>query len=101
VYRSFESTDLQEEIEMANDNAELDIITLEFDDDSKIDCEILGIFEYEGTEYIALLPLDDSEDVYIYGYKEGEDSFELLDIEDDALFEKVAAELESILNEAE
>ena len=86
---------------MANENAELDIITLEFDDDSKIDCEILGIFEYEGTEYIALLPLDDSEDVYIYGYKEGEDSFELLDIEDDALFEKVAAELESILNEAE
>ena len=84
---------------MANENAELDIITLEFDDDSKIDCEILGIFEYEGTEYIALL--DDSEDVYIYGYKEGEDSFELLDIEDDALFEKVAAELESILNEAE
>lgn len=86
---------------MANENAELDIITLEFDDDSKTDCEILGIFEYEGTEYIALLPLDDSEDVYIYGYKEGEDSFELLDIEDDALFEKVAAELESILNEAE
>ncbi len=86
---------------MANENAELDIITLEFDDDSKIDCEILGIFEYEGTEYIALLPLDDSEDVYIYGYKEGEDSFELLDIEDDALFEKVAAELENILNEAE
>ena len=86
---------------MANENAELDIITLEFDDDSKIDCEILGIFEYEGTEYIALLPLDDSDDVYIYGYKEGEDSFELLDIEDDALFEKVAAELESILNEAE
>ncbi len=86
---------------MANENAELDIITLEFDDDSKIDCEILGIFDYEGAEYIALLPLDDSEDVYIYGYKEGEDSFELLDIEDDALFEKVAAELEAILNEAE
>jgi hypothetical protein len=100
VYRSFESTDLQEEIKMANENAELDIITLEFDDDSKIDCEILGIFEYEGAEYIALLPLDDSEDVYIYGYKEvGDDEFELVDIEDDDEFEKVVAEFDKIMDE--
>ena len=80
---------------------ELDIITLEFDDGAEVECEIMGVFDYEGKEYIALIPHDDSDDVYIYGYKEGEDSFELLDIEDDALFEKVAAELEAILNEAE
>ena len=51
-------------------------------------------------EYIALIPLDDSDDVYIYGYKEvGDDEFELVDIEDDAEFEKVAAEFDKITAE--
>lgn len=88
---------------MENENMELDIITLEFDDDSKEDCEVLGFFDYDGAAYIALLPIDeDSDDVYIYAYVELEDdSFELRDIEDDALFEKVAAELESILKDEE
>ena len=32
-------------------------------------------------DYIALIPLDDSDDVYIYGYNEvGDDEFELVDI---------------------
>ncbi len=77
-------------------------ITLEFEDDTKVDCEILGVFEYEDQEYIALVPDDDSDDVYIYGYKENEDdTFELVDIEDDALFEAVAAEFDKIIAEAE
>ena len=49
---------------------ELDIITLEFDDGGEVECEIMGVFDYEGKEYIALIPHDDSDDVYIYGYKE-------------------------------
>jgi hypothetical protein len=88
---------------MDNENKELDIITLEFDDDSKVDCEALGTFEYDGAEYMALLPLDgDSDDVYIYTYVElDDDSFELRDIEDDDLFARVAAELQSIFAEDE
>ena len=69
---------------------EADFITLEFDDGVEVECEIMGVFEYDGKEYIALIPDDDTDDVYIYGYKEvGEDEFELVDIDDDAEFEKV------------
>ncbi len=86
---------------MVND-AEVEMITLEFDNDEKVECEILGIFDYDGQEYIALLPDDESDDVYIYGYKEtSEDEFELLDIEDDDLFEKVAETFNSIMDEDE
>ena len=79
---------------------ELDIITLEFDDGVEVECEIMGVFDYEGKEYIALIPDDGSDDVYIYGYKEvGDDEFELVDIEDDAEFEKVVAEFDKIMAE--
>lgn len=81
---------------------EADIITLEFDDGAEIECEIMGIFDYDGKDYIALIPLDDTDDVYIYGYQEvGEDEFEIVDIIEDELFEKVVAEFETIMAEAE
>lgn len=86
---------------MANKNGELDIITLEFDDGVEVECEIMGVFDVNGKEYIALIPDDDSEDIYIYGYKEvGEDEFELIDIEDDAEFEAAVAEFDAIMEEA-
>ena len=79
---------------------EADVITLEFDDGAEIECEIMGVFDYNGKEYIALIPDDGSDDVYIYGYKEvGEDEFELVDIEDDAEFEAVVAEFDKIMME--
>ena len=49
------------------DNEEFDddaeYITLQFDDSEDIECEILGIFDFEEKEYIALLPQDGSDDV--------------------------------------
>ena len=79
---------------------EAEFITLEFDDGVEVECEIMGVFDFEGKEYIALIPNDDTDDVYIYGYKEiGEDEFELVDIEDDAEFEKVVAEFDKIMAE--
>ena len=75
------------------------IITLEFDDGEVIECEEMGIFDYDGKDYIALIPLDGSADVYIYGYNEvGEDEFELVDIEDDSLFAKVVEEFDAIMD---
>ncbi len=75
------------------------IITLEFDDGEVIECEEMGIFDYDGKDYIALIPLDGSDDVYIYGYNEvGEDEFELVDIEDDELFAKVVEEFDAIMD---
>ena len=78
---------------------EKDIITLEFDNGDEVECEIMGVFDFNGKEYIALIPDDGTDDVYIYGYKEvGEDEFELIDIEDDAEFEAVVAEFDSIMD---
>ncbi|MBQ1229043.1 MAG: DUF1292 domain-containing protein [Firmicutes bacterium] len=79
---------------------ETDVITLEFDDGAEVECEIMGVFDFEGKEYIALIPDDGTDDVYLYGYKEvGEEEFELVDIEDDAEFEKVVAEFDKIMAE--
>ena len=81
---------------------EADVITLEFDDGAEIECEIMGVFDFNGKEYIALIPDDGTDDVYIYGYKEvGEDEFELIDIEDDGEFEAVVAEFDKIMMEEE
>lgn len=81
---------------------EADIITLEFEDGVELECEIMGIFDHAGKDYIALIPLDDSDDIYLYGYNEvGEDEFELVDIEDEELFNSVVQEFDAIMAEAE
>lgn len=76
---------------------EAEFITLEFDDGDEVECEIMGVFEAAGKEYIALIPDDGTDDVYIYGYKEvGEDEYDLVDI-DDAEFEIAVAEFDKIV----
>ena len=83
-------------------NDEAEFITLQFEDSEEIECEILGIFDFEDKEYIALLPDDGTDDVYIYEYNELEDDeFELIDIEDDAEFDRVADEFEKLAIEEE
>ena len=77
-----------------------DFITLEFDDGTEVECSIMGVFEALGKEYIALVPDDESGDVYIYGYKEvNEEEFEIMGIEDDEEFKKVTAEFDKIVEE--
>lgn len=74
---------------------EEDIVTLEFDGGKEEECGILGVFDALGKEYIALNPLG-TEDVYIYGYKEFDDEYEMYDIEDEDEFNKVVAEFEKL-----
>lgn len=84
------------------DVEESDVITLEFDDGGEVECEIMGVFDLNGKEYIALIPDDGTDDVYIYGYKEvGDDEFELVDIESDDEFEAAVAEFDKIMTEEE
>jgi len=79
-----------------------DFLTLEFDDGNEVECEIMGVFECGGKEYIALLPEDGTDDVYIYGYQEiGDDEFDLIDIEDDVEFSKVVAEFDKLVADDE
>jgi hypothetical protein len=81
---------------------ESEFITLEFDDGLTVECEIMGVFDFEDKEYIALIPDDGSDDVYIYGYKEvSDDEFELIDIVADDEFERVIEEFEQLTDDIE
>ena len=81
---------------------ELETMTLTLDDDTELECSILGVFEvegYEGREYIALLPLED-ETVLLYRYMEEDDEQFVLDvIEDDEEFEKVSETFSELFDE--
>ncbi len=91
---------MADEILLEDDDVEY--ITLQFDDAPEVECEILGIFDVDGKEYIALLPDDGTDDVYLYGYKEiNDEEFDITDIEDDAEFERVSAEFERLSLEEE
>ena len=84
----------------AIEEEEAEFITLEFEDGTEVEAEIMGIFDVDGKEYIALIPDDDSDDVYLYGYKEVDDEeFELIDIEDDDEFDKVVKVFEELTDE--
>ena len=77
-------------------------VTLEFDDGTEVETEIMGTFEFDGKEYIALIPDDDSDDVYLYGYAEVNDKeFDLLEIEDDEEFERVVQEFDALMDVVE
>ncbi|MBQ2154063.1 MAG: DUF1292 domain-containing protein [Oscillospiraceae bacterium] len=82
-----------------NDYSEDEIIHLDFDDGEGFDCGIIGVFAVEGQDYIALEALDGSDDVYLYGYRENGDDFDLIDIEDQETFDKVAEEFDSLMDE--
>ena len=73
-------------------------VTLDLDDGSSMECQILTIFEADGRDYIALLPVDEDEqpnedgEVFIYRYSEdAEGNPSLENIE--ALFESCTSVL--------
>ena len=76
-------------------------ITLEFDDGGVVDCEILGLFDVKGVEYIAIAEVD-GDDVYLYRYVAGKEDgdFEMIDIPDDE-FDMVAKEFDAIMDQLE
>lgn len=77
---------------------EEEIITLEFDDNTSLDCIILGIFETNDREYIALAPEKIEGDVYIYRYQHvSNDEFELAEIFNDDEFASVAKVFNSLM----
>lgn len=78
--------------------SEDEIIELEFDEGESVECGVMGIFDLDDKQYIALEPFDDTNDVYLYGYEPTEDDFELLDIPEED-FDRVAAEFDRLMDE--
>lgn len=90
-----------------NDDADIQV-TLDLDDGSQVECEILTIFALNGQDYIALLPLtgdgepNEEGEVYIYRYFEDEEGNPSLDnIQDDDEYEAVSDRFDEWLDEAE
>lgn len=70
------------------------IITLEDEDGSALELEIIMVFEYDGKDYAAATPTDeDSEEVYFFGWeakeKKGSLDVSLENLEDDDLLEEL------------
>lgn len=73
-----------------HDHGEMETITLQTEDGEDVTCAVIGTFDVEGKEYIALLP-EDGEEVYIYSFKEDGDNVQLDRIETDEEYNKVGA----------
>lgn len=79
-----------------NENESL-TVTLTLENDEELECAVLTIFEADGREYIALLPLDENGDnddgqVYLYRFIDNGENEEpgLENIIEDEEFERVS-----------
>ena len=94
---------------MSNPNnipEEVMTVTLTLDDDSVVECEVITIYEANGKDYIALLPLNEngeseSGDVFLYRYAEVDGEPTLDNIEDDDEYEAAADAFDEWLDEQE
>ena len=88
------------------------VISIEMEDGSEVECEVLAIFPVDGKQYIALIDKDhEDSDIWMYRFVPvGEEEFNIEDIEDDKEFEKVedafnqmveAAEIDAVIDEKE
>ena len=77
---------------------EYDMMHLVLNDDTEVDCYVLGIFDVGEREYIALVP-EDSEDVLIYRYAEDEEGPVLDSIEEDDEYEEVGKVFDELFSE--
>ncbi len=83
-------------------------VTLDMEDGTQVECDILTIFELKEQDYIVLLPLDENGEaneegtVYIYRYYEDEDGNPSLEnIDSDEEYEAVEEKFDELLDEAE
>lgn len=75
-------------------------VTLDLDDGSQLECQIVSIFETDEQNYIALAPVDNDEEIIFYRYFEDEEGNPSLEnIEDDDEFEAVSDRFDELLDE--
>lgn len=77
-------------------------VTLDLDDGSQLECQILTIFDVDNQNYIAMVPVDNDEEVIFYRYfedEEGNPSLENIDSDDE--FDAVSDRFDELLDEEE
>ena len=88
----------------------MDTVTLEVDDGTTVECDVLSIFTVNFAEgekdYIALIDsaAGDDGEIWFYGCRlnpDDTDDFELIDIEDDDEFDAVCDAFDELLDEEE
>ena len=90
-----------EECGCGHEHEEHEMIQLTLDDDTTLNCFIIGTFDVDDRAYIALLPEDDGE-VLLYRYHELEgDEIELSNIEDEKEFNIVAEAFHELFGDDE
>ncbi|WP_058486762.1 DUF1292 domain-containing protein [Defluviitalea phaphyphila] len=82
-----------------HDHEHEEVIYLTLEDDTELKCDIIGTFEVDNKDYIALLP-EGEDQVLLYEYKEDENGLEILNIEDDEEFDKVSEAFMDAFSEA-
>ena len=96
-------------IENLPDDEEM-YVSITLDDGVVVKCSIVTIFECEGKDYIALLPLDENGEnndgeVWLYGYTEDENDPDaepgLIYIDNDEEYEKVSDAFDEYLDNVE
>lgn len=81
-------------------------VTLDLDDGSTVECQVVTIVNANGKDFIALLPLDgpekDTGNVYLYEFRENPDGDpDLIDISADEDFEAASDAFDEFLDTAE
>lgn len=92
------------DLEKNNEALEEDYtINIEFDDGENVLCEPYFIFEFEGKEYVAMVPVDEeSEEVYLFEYRDlNDEEFEFFDIESEDAYGRVVDEFNRIMEETD
>lgn len=84
------------------------LVTVDMDDGTSVECQILTIFDLNDRDYIVLLPMDEEEEpneegeVYIYRYLEdSEGNPSLENIENDEEYQAVAEFFDQLLDDLE
>ncbi len=93
---SEEKNSLNNDIEYLDD--ENQTIDLVLDDGTSMTCDVIGLFEVDDVEYIALAE-PESDNILIYIYEEIGDEVSLKNIEDEEEYQSIADEFMELFSD--
>ena len=76
-------------------------ITLEVEGGAPLKCEVVGVFPFEGREYVALIPPDRGGAAEILRYESDGTSYNIYSIEDDGEYDRATDEYQRLINGAD